>query len=153
MIAIDPGKRCSGVAMFDSDGKLVRAFLTNRAQIKGPRNIDWMLSVGEFQIELQEDVIIEMPKVYPGAAKTNLNDLLDLAAVVGAHSMRADLRRALVKLVHPQDWKGQVPKEIMNARVLGKLTKAEQATIEGAGAKTHNILDAIGIGLWHLGRL
>lgn len=153
MIAIDPGKRSSGVAMFDSNGKLVRAFLTNKDSIKGSRRLDWVFSAGEFTIEPLEHVVIEMPKVYPGAAKTNLNDLLDLAAVVGAHAMRAYRRQASVQLVHPQEWKGQVPKKIMNARVLSKLSGEEQATIEGAGAKTHNILDAVGIGLWYLGRL
>lgn len=153
MIAIDPGKRSSGVAMFDSKGTLVRAFLTNKAQTKAPRSVDWMLSVSDFTIEPLEEVIIEMPKVYPGAARTDLNDLLDLAAVVGAHALRAYRQQASVTLVHPQDWKGQVPKKIMNARVLSRLTEAEQATIEGAGAKTHNVLDAIGIGLRHLNRL
>ncbi len=92
-----------------------------------------------------------MPRIYPGSGqqKGDLNDLLNLAAVVGGHekTFKNHVR------VFPAQWKGQVPKKIMNARVLSRLSPQERLRIEDSGSKTHNTIDAVGIGLYRLGRL
>lgn len=140
MIAIDPGVQACGVAWFSRKGELERAEYVH------------VSSIGALCSPF-EKLIIEMPRIYPGSGqrKGDLNDLLDLAAVVGRCEQR--LGPLASRRVFPAQWKGQVPKKIMNARVLGKLSPDEQDRIKRAGAKTHNVLDAIGIGLWALGRL
>ncbi len=135
MICVDPGVKACGVAIFEG-GWLQRAFYAPKEKCK---------------LLKSEQLIIEMPRIYPGSGqqKGDLNDLLNLATVVGyaeAHFKQAER-------VYPATWKGQVPKKIMTARILASLTVAERARIQSAGAKTHNIVDAIGIGLWKLGRL
>ena len=161
IVAIDPGKTACGVAIA-VDGVLVKAGYPTPKKYrleKPPREVVWARSVHaandflriEHAIGRIDRLVIEMPKVYPGMPNTDLNDLLDLAAVVGGLLEVIYYNEA--RLVHPQEWKGQVPKKVMNARVLSKLSSAEQATIEYAGAKTHNTLDAVGILLYDLGRL
>lgn len=140
LYAIDPGVHKSGVALFN-DGLLMYA--------------GWHEHAGSELLALTNDIVrVEMPRIYPGSGqrKGDLNDLLDLAAVVGYWEDR--LRGSQdVKRVFPATWKGQVPKKIMNARVMAKLSEREAHTIRHVGAKDHNIIDAIGIGLWALGRL
>lgn len=139
LFAIDPGVHKLGIALF-FEGRLIDA-----------RYRDLMFApVGS--VDRQARLIIEMPRIYPGSSqrKGDLNDILDLAAAVGFCEGRFD---GPIERVFPAQWKGQVPKKIMNARVLSKLSADEKLRIESVGAKDHNTIDAIGIGLWKLGRL
>ena len=72
--------------------------------------------------------------------------------------------RVQVEKVEPREWKGTVDKKIMLARIYDKLSAEELSVIKletkklqqgirsgrGPGA---DVLDAIGVGLWKLGRL
>lgn len=101
-------------------------------------------------------VIIEVPVIYPGSRKVNPNDLITLAVKVGEHKYAAESRGCSVELVKPRTWKGTIDGDIMCARILRLMTPAERAIFNaapGAASYRHNILDAIGIGLWKLGRL
>lgn len=140
MIAIDPGVNFCGVACFDIDGELrwARYVATDE--------------VSEF-CDLSNDLVIEMPRIYSRSGQRkgdlDLNDLLNLAAAVGyCEGFFYSSKR-----VFPAQWKGQVPKKIMNARVLSKLSPAEQGRVQNVGSKTHNVIDAVGIGLHALHRL
>jgi hypothetical protein len=138
VICIDPGVKACGLAKFVGD-RLVYTCYAPREDIRTCN--PWL-----------DELIIEMPRIYPGSGqqKGDLNDLLDLAAVVG---FLEGVLGGRTTRVFPAQWKGQVPKKIMTARILGKLSVEERNTIVSAGSKTHNIVDAIGIGLWKLGRL
>ena len=135
MICIDPGVKACGFALF-TEGYLAHAVYCPKTET--PYSGDLM--------------VIEMPRIYPGSGqqKGDLNDLLDLAAVVGYCEGRFGGR---IERVFPARWKGQVPKKIMTARILSKLSPLELSKIQRVGAKDHNTIDAIGIGLWKLGRL
>ena len=82
------------------------------------------------------------------------NDLVDVALVAGAC---AGLLPAKVAFVKPRRWKGTAPKRVTNRRTREVLTSEEvhvytvAMTAVPAGLR-HNVLDAIGIGLWALGR-
>lgn len=97
--------------------------------------------------------LIERQRVYPGprGKKTDPNDLVDLSGVVGAIAYAA-FAAAIPEVlgVFPAEWKGQVPKEVMNARVLARLAEAEKECLH---SKDHNTLDAVGIGLYYTKRL
>ena len=70
-------------------------------------------------------------------------------------------------LVEPRTWKGGAPKGVTSLRVFDELDDAERALCEIPGAALRklragrgvasgtgsDVLDAIGIGLWKLGRL
>lgn len=101
-------------------------------------------------LQFLEVLYIERPQVYP-RSKTNPNDLITLAIQVGRIIERVGLP---TQTVLPREWKGQVPKGVMCRRITQALTPQERALLPGLPpSKLHNVLDAVGIGLWKKGRL
>ena len=135
-LAIDPGVD-TGFAVFDVKGALVDCGLSDRFPT--------------FGISL---AIIECPQVYPGRnSKGDPNDLIVLAVRVGRYQERLEAAGARVTLVLPRAWKGTVPKDIHNARVIRDLSpEAAAVVLEGCrgvvASKVNNIIDAIGLGSW-----
>lgn len=141
LLAIDPGN-VTGWAMF-SDEDLILAGTMKKVEI---------LRGG---VVLKPDLaLIEMPRWYPHDHK-DVNDLLDLSVFVGELKHFYEAQGCTVELVWPRTWKGNVPKGITNRRTVEVLSPEEVALIPVRPAKTHdhNTLDAIGLGLWKLGRL
>lgn len=90
-------------------------------------------------------VVIEKPRVIGGAkglAAAFSGDVVELAIMAGAMMVGAGEKRG--EFATPQDWKGSVPKGIMERRI--------RSIIDLNGARSHAI-DAIGIALWRLGLL
>ena len=146
VIGIDPGKH-TGWAHFQ-DGLLVSAASITETE---------MLIAPPLTIIGPAIVIIEVPRVYPRGGKGDPNDLIDLAVLAGTiqgwYVSRAP--GIATRLVAPRTWKGTVPKPIHNERVLAALTPAERALLpKRPRAKTfdHNMLDAVGLGLFQLKR-
>ncbi len=104
-------------------------------------------------------VIVERPMIYPGGRqKARPADVIKLATRAGeAAGLYARTAGIEPEYVEPHAWKGSVDKNISHARIWAKLTPAEQAIVSDAArgvapSKRHNILDAVGIGLWGIGR-
>ncbi len=104
-------------------------------------------------------VLIERPMIYPGGRqKARPADVIKLA--VRAGEMGGQYARTAgiePEYIEPHTWKGSVSKDIHHARIWAKLTPAEQAIVSDAArgvapSKRHNILDAVGIGLFGIGR-
>ena len=74
------------------------------------------------------------------------NDLIATAIRLGR--LIEASRPGCLTLVTPGYWKGQVPKDIHNARVLAKLTPDEADLVPD----DHNAIDALGLLLWALER-
>jgi hypothetical protein len=135
-IAIDPGKHQCGLAKFEA-GKLLVACMIKPEEL------------GLFDAEYTR-LVIEIPRIYPVARqKGDQNDLIEVAFAAGKCS--AFFQE--VKRLYPRDWKGTMPKEKMTARIESRLTPTEFAQVLTRGALRHNALDAVGIGLYTLGRL
>lgn len=135
LIAIDPGKT-TGWALFMGGKLCVAAPSVQSASIAGPF-----------------EVIIELPRIYPGGGKGDPNDIVDLAVLVGKFAER--YKSGTVHLVTPRQWKGNVPKKIHQPRILKKLSPEELAVMPKrprAKDYDHNMVDAVGLGLFHLGR-
>lgn len=102
-------------------------------------------------------VLIEFPNKEKHRAEIPLSDLLHLARRCGRIEQRyIDQGQKEIQLVLPVEWKGSVDKKVMNNRVLKRLTEDEKRKLPRrprAGDYDHNLLDAVGIGLWKLGRL
>lgn len=97
-------------------------------------------------------LVIEKPRVYRERQwKGDPNDLIDVALVAGA----AGTLGRFHKFVHPDVWKGSVPKHIHTKRVLARLDRNELELVQAIRPKSlqHNAIDAVGIGLWTLGRM
>lgn len=154
--AIDPSLRATGLVNFEngllSDCHLIRTSSKDLGECL--REIV-SKTVGANSGVATMKVYCEFPQVYFGGKnKVDANDLLKVAAVAGA--MASD-PLVSVTYVLPKEWKGTVSKEVCNARVLARLQPGEMEAYEEAAKKYpkslhHNIIDAIGIGLWAAGR-
>jgi len=113
------------------------------------------------------ELVVEVPRIYPHS-HPRPNDLIDLAFAAG---------RAVgsnpATIVYPAHWKRQLKKPVSHMRILEVLAPHELAVLPPETAdkvreaaeylgrtgkvrynwKGHNTLDAVGIGLHHLGRL
>jgi hypothetical protein len=134
--------------------------------------IDWALGGGD---RCGLDLVIEWPQIYGGGrsgGRKDPNDLLALAALDGALAMGM-ARYDGDPPVHytPHEWKGSKKKNPTARMILDRLNEGdetpnvegivdflhdlEKAEARGAECKhpTMNALDAVGVGLFHLGRL
>lgn len=179
LYAIDPASHRTGLAVFH-DGKLAKVALIKAGQkadyIQRVHEIAVELR-SELRSRSREDypselnsAVIEWPKVYRegSASKANPDDVLKIAGVAAVASSilleetvlwPKDIRRVL-----PSEWKGQAPKFTrasdgakiysMWTRMMPVLTGDEKVVVVSSGYQNDdNVLDAIGIGLFHLERM
>jgi hypothetical protein len=144
LLCFDVGRRMSGWAQFVSR-RLVRA---------GHCSFEELIVC--LVPQLGSKVLIEFPNKEKHRKEIPLDDLLQLARRCGRLEQHYGGHGYVVDLVLPSTWKGSVPKRVMNDRVLSRLVEAERSLLPRrprAGDYDHNMLDAVGIGLWKLGRL
>ncbi len=138
MVSIDPGRK-TGIARWETGVLLDCDILTHERD----RWHSWALD---------QSVVIERPTVYP-RSPVPPNDIVELAITAGGLACSFD---GPVEWVLPRTWKGTIPKEIMAERIIMALTPKERSVLDGvkcAASARHNVIDAIGLGLWHLKRL
>ena len=145
VIAIDPGCSYFGYAVFRS-ARLVRC---GRPSAASPYTlIDLVIEecLIEQIIGLGCVVVLEYPQDYPGSPKTkNLKGLKVLC-----DGVIKELRGAAkMHTYYPREWKAQVPKGVHHKRLQGVLSPAE---LELWSTANHDTRDAIGLGLYYLGR-
>lgn len=146
LLAIDPGN-CAGWAIY-LGASLDSAGVTNLDAAHCPA----LAALSACRVDL---LVIEVPQVYrAGDSKGDPNDLIKLAVGVGRWVERARICGIPYSMHRPNEWKGQIPKSIHAARAESALRPAERALLPAmASSMRHNMLDAIALGLWKLGRL
>lgn len=177
ILAIDPGIRGCGVALFDPTGELAWARYV-RNTVKQGDDPEALLGMAHAvctalaaRVTLASQIktlIVEWPQVYRiGLQKGDPNDLLSLAGVDGA--LCAMFPHATLKRYKPAEWKNQIPPNVCAMRIVNALREPERrrfdrfdlflaallrarASDTEIGGTDHNTADAIGIGLKHLGR-
>lgn len=106
----------------------------------------------EFTRGLCYTLVIEKP-VLSRARNANANDLVEVA--IGAGAALRGCEHTKVVWVPPARWKGSRPKKVDNDYTRSLLSAGELAVLppelQKAGS-TGDIIDAVGIGLWYLGR-
>jgi hypothetical protein len=148
---IDPGKVQAGAALFYEKN------LEDVCLLKG--------SVGELDVACRavsetakrwlagrevDRLICERPSFWrQGGGRGNPNDILDLMATNG--SLFAAIPAKMRLYAPVTQWKKQVPKDVMAKRIFARLS-AEELSLLGE-KPDHNVLDAVGIGLWDLKRV
>ena len=158
LLAVDPGLRCVGVALFKV-GVLVRAAaLRGPATGRGPAVWSARAQEGERWVGMQGTrttpgtLVVEMMKVQV-KGRADPADLIELAGVTGAIVGRLSSWSA--EGFEPSIWKGQVPRDIYGARVEGHL-RAEGlwSRVEGPSRATelNDAMHAAGLGRWYLAR-
>lgn len=165
--SIDPGTDWAGLALF-WQGTLVQSSVlrdVQRLPVVHPNGYDPRDRV--------DVLVIEKPQIYP-RSPANPNDQITLA--INAGEWKQANPHIWLVMPHPRQWKGQVPKCVTQDRVLKALTPAELAILKptqeeidviaramrepnrekqkrmGVTGKRHNEYDAVGLGLWELGR-
>lgn len=171
LVALDPGLRECGVAIFDLDsGELLAAGMPTNAERKARGLAAWSRMAGGVAafvssfleplraagVAASVTVASECPQVYTaGKSKGDPNDLIELAGVVGrvAGELRATSERSFL----PREWKGTLDGDVMVERIkarLGELPHEHlRVQLPRAQDKHHNVWDAVGIGLHVVGRL
>lgn len=146
LLAIDPGTNV-GWALFDKTGVGVGVF---------GELISCGLGGEPDGAAVVHEVVIEHPVIYPGGRTKNPNDVLKVAINAGEWGGRF---RHVARYVKPQQWKGNVPKAVHQPRIWAKLTNTERKVFDDCldtakvpKSKRHNVIDAIGIGLYAVGR-
>lgn len=142
LLAIDPGTKKLGWAFFAS-GMLVRC---GTSRVTGTCLGD-LAARHAANLPSALEGICELMTVYAGASqKGDQNDLVRVATV-GAQVVA--IKTDMARFVEPRTWKGQVPKGIHHDRIREKLKDVEKMVAKNAAMDT---MDAIGLGLYHLGR-
>jgi hypothetical protein len=146
VVGVDPGET-TGFAWF-VDGRLSRAFAWPFGEF---------IAAPPFTEREFMDVVIEFPKWRPHSHE-EIDDLLGVAGKAGRIEQFYVMQRKRVQLVWPHSWKGSVPKAVHNERVLRALRPEEVELLprrprSKKNPYDHNMLDAVGIGLWKLGRM
>ncbi len=175
-LAIDPGIRGCGIAVFGCDVLQLARYVKNPIREgDGPDAIVSMalavrdaLAVRNFIPTMVNRVVIEWPQVYAGAKnKGDANDLLPLAGVDAA--ICALFLPSKHERFRPREWKGQLPPNVCAQRIIDRLKAEELARVDriekfqadlsrAVAAKKeidgtdHNTIDAVGIGLKACGR-
>ncbi len=143
-LAIDPGKD-TGWSLW-TDARLLGAGL-----VDGDRPFLGLPPDGV------DNLLVEIPqeRVVGGGRRAPANDLIRLAfragtVVGGVHHMHR-------YEVLPVTWKGTLPKDVCARRVIERLMFDEGQTLDAslrnlAPNVRHNVLDAVGLGLYAVGR-
>ena len=169
LLAVDCSLVTPGAALF-VDGVLVRAervkaaawvkktlSRASRCAVVASAIEAWGRSVllGQTDRGKMTELVLEWPQIYRASkSKGDPNDLLGIAGVAAA---LAALVGVPCKSPTPAEWIGQLPKATSGdpwtsprgARVRARLGAEELAACEN----THDAIDAVGLGLWSLGRL
>lgn len=151
LLAIDPGAHSLGWASFQ-DGLLMSAGWA------GDQTPSAIARLKPFQ-RPTDLIVVEVPQVYVARSGAPPGDLVDVAVMAGLVIGLAVSKGAeIVQTPRPAEWKGQVPKAVLHSRLWSLLSAVEEASLRAdlsavATSKRHNVLDAVGIGLWALRRM
>lgn len=155
LVSIDPGLNSCGVAVWSNElpgNPLLWAALARNHGSTRRTMIESVYDELAVQGYTPDRLVIEVPQVYVRTrSKGDPNDLIQLALVVGGFECTF---RGAVFLTKPAEWKHQVPKPIMQERILKRLSDDEKSHVTKAPKSLmHNVWDSVGIGLARLGRL
>lgn len=158
LLAVDPGLRYPAAALF-RDGLLVKA---SRIQIPNVKHLPVIercraicFAIDRFSGITPDTLVVEYPQVYTqDKSKGNPNQLTPLAAMGGV--LAGLYPNSAVMSPLPRDWTGNVPKaeegdpwkSPRGQRVWDRLSPAERKNV----VPSHDAIDAVGLGLWGLGR-
>ncbi len=144
LLTIDPGKYHMAYALFRQGRLRDAGKLKSRKPDLYERSDYFFYSLPSGV----ERIVVEKMHVYPGERKVDPNILIDITGISMLIAGRYDVP---VTWVPASEWKGQVPKKIHHARIMGWLTEKEREVLEGFGkTDLHDILDAVGMGQWYL---
>ena len=152
IVTFDPGVKVAGLAFWEG-AELASAVLVRGDGWLATANIAFATVKNTCPIEAVTDVVIEQPQVYiQRRLKGDPNDLIAVAMVAGAFAVRF-YGSARITMYRPNEWKGNVPKNISIKRYQERLSAEEINRVDDKPRSlAHNVWDAVGLGQYHVGR-
>ena len=169
ILGIDPDFHSTAYACLEDGLPTVLGTVKAPKKLTGLRAVTHMVSaLAEIDnMPMLDMIIVEIPRVYP-KTKVQPNDLVGLAVVAGAAAaawVGEQGPQCLLRLVHPQEWKGTQPKDVHHRRICTKLgwrftTSGKniwphmsardkgQIDCNFATSEWYHVLDAIGMAMW-----
>ena len=162
-LGIDPDTKATGMAVV-SIGAVPKVLYVATAPVKTTLSVEERIRIMNAIVSMElgsfpygiavERIAVEGQEKYP-RDRVRPNDLIHLAQVSGMAAAHAQLAYPLASLwiPTPRTWKGQVPKNVHQKRILGQLGLTEKLEgVEGAQGMTKtqrgHVIDAIGLALW-----
>jgi hypothetical protein len=162
-LGIDPDTKATGLAVV-SIGAVPKVLYVATAPVKASLSVEKRIRIMNSIISMElgsfpfgiavERIAVEGQEKYP-RDRIRPNDLIHLAQVSGMASAHAQQHYPLATLwiPTPRMWKGQVPKNVHQGRILARLGLTEKLEeVEGAQGMTKtqrgHVIDAIGLALW-----
>lgn len=141
ILSLDPGVRKIGACLW-RDEALEEARLVRSSSPEGFRQelSSWLTAV---------DAVVCESMAYSVKRTPNPQDLIRVQTM-GAYLAGA-APRASFTLYSPKKWKGSVPKKIHHKRIDAELSEQERSLMPSKAI--HDVWDACGLGLYHLGRM
>lgn len=143
--------------------RIARAIFVNRQAV----SIDYLPAFASFCQPPVTFLGIEKPQIYQNTPTAQANDCLDVwGAACWFRSRVQHAASVIERIVSPEEWKGQLPKPVHHARLWEAMTESERALFptdteerirkgiqrggytNAKGNDFHNLLDAVGIGLF-----
>lgn len=162
VLSVDPGLTGTGYAVWSASAELWRlsrkptrvGVITPPAKLEAMAKLRYLVErlSGLMANEDINRVACELPEFWAGAfgrAVAARGDLVKLSLVVGAVAALAVERRAVFTTVPVRDWKGNLPKDVVERRIRRRIG---DGVCEQLGIKSH-AWDAVGIGLYVKGML
>ena len=154
IIAVDPGTRLCGYAVF-VDGEpvvagVVRSKADTVAQRAGAMAADVLDALPTCAQRLFDVAVVERPVIYPDSRERD-SDIVDLAVSAGVIGGLLSGNAYALVMPTPREWKGAVPKHIHNERTKAKCPAAVSLVERDVpkGQQNH-VWDAVGLALWYL---
>ena len=155
LMSVDPGATGTGIALWRVGFGVVDPGIFYCKNLFGGDGDWWERAdqlVPQLSTLLHKYGVVEMVIEYPqfmeslkGQASSRQGDTLKLAFLVGRYVQAArELGIRNIRRVQPDEWKGQLPKDVVERRIIAKIPEI----VEVLNPKTHS-WDAIGIGLWY----
>ena len=144
LLAVDPGYRAMGWALFQGD-QLESCGLA--------RGVLLSETVSKLPVTFCNELVVEDQQIYR-TTKARHADILKLAQSAGA--VIGAVKHFNLTMYLPRQWKGTVPKEVFARRILTRLSEHEMTIFDSVKcpkSMRHNIVDAIGLGLFKLRRI
>ena len=160
MISIDPGVGGTGYAVWEQSEVFTTAnlltfgtlhFKTGQTEwLEKAQTITGLLEhlMAEHPLKM---FVIEYPNFMQGSGGRMVaasGDLVKLSVLTGMLINVGSRQCRTIRLVSPNEWKGQLPKSVTASRIKRTMGWTSKQTLK----PSDHALDAIGIGLWAQGR-
>lgn len=155
LAAVDPGSGYFGCAVFRGSALLVgmlhtfHHIPTEAYHLQAEEMVRFLHEEVRLRVQQPVHVVIEQPHQWPNMSHAIVRSVEKLSNIVAASRVALIHAQFSVETVKPVEWKGNVAKKPMIRRVKKRLTAAEMVTVQDV----EHVWDAVGIGLWRVGRL